>query len=304
MKKRVLCLLLCVLVLIPSLALAGRQYIIPDSDTRELTLDELWSWDYESLGFIMNEIFARHGYNFIVGQKYYNYFMDRPWYTPNANSNNTVACYPKLNTVEWNNEQLVKLVRADMRAMETTNPDGMHYLDYIEGSFDTLTGFTLGSFKAGQKFAVYSAPSVYAYRGSNGKAAVSTNGAVYVAGWDMDWLMIMYMTNNGSVRVGYVERSEIKDRITAPTLSFAYGTATLNRDVSLTDDPAASQSSIAMLKKGMEVTYLGSYQNRYDWAYLDLTVNGQYVRGFVRADAVDLATEVVENEDVDEDSWK
>ena len=91
---RVLSLLL-LLCLLPAAALGERSYLIPDSDTRELTRDELWQWDYESLGYILNELFARHGYNFIPGEKYDYYFRCMPWYTPNANPNNQEACYPQ-----------------------------------------------------------------------------------------------------------------------------------------------------------------------------------------------------------------
>ena len=39
----------------------NNYYIIPDSDTRLLTEEELWGWQYEAVGFIYNEIFARQG---------------------------------------------------------------------------------------------------------------------------------------------------------------------------------------------------------------------------------------------------
>ena len=116
-----------------------RQYIIPDSDSRSLTEEELWSWDYESIGFF-NEIFARHGYCFEAGGKYDNYFRSRPWYTPNANPDNSRACYPQLNAVEWSNEKLCKEVRASMRALHTSNRQGKHYLDYVTtDAFDVLS---------------------------------------------------------------------------------------------------------------------------------------------------------------------
>lgn len=105
--KRILCALLCLLML-PMAANAERSYLIPDSNSRKLTVDELWEWDYESLGYILNEIFARHGYVFERGGKYEYYFNCMPWYTPNDNPNNSAACYPKLNSVEWYNEKLVK----------------------------------------------------------------------------------------------------------------------------------------------------------------------------------------------------
>ena len=91
-----------------SAALGDSMYIIPDSDTRKLTEEELWEWDYESLGYILNEIYARHGYDFGAGEKYENYFSTLPWYTPNESDDNNQACYGQLNSTEWYNEALIK----------------------------------------------------------------------------------------------------------------------------------------------------------------------------------------------------
>ena len=62
--KKWIALILIVALLLPACSLAADYYIIPDSDTRLLSEHELWDWDYESLGYILNEIFARHGFNF------------------------------------------------------------------------------------------------------------------------------------------------------------------------------------------------------------------------------------------------
>lgn len=305
MKKRLLSLALVIALvmalLLPTVALSsGSQYIIHDSDKRLLTRRELWGWDYESVGFIFNEIFARHGYNFIIGGPYYNYFHTRPWYTQNANPDNQVACYPYLSSIEWQNERLCKQVRDEMRALGTTNPGGKNYLDYVEsGKFDVLSGFFYTRLKPDQKWAVYSAPSNASWRGANGKAMVSTNGSVYVAGWENGWLLLMYETNNGSVRVGYADGSGVKDSLSVPMLSFAYTPVTLTQSVSLTDDPAMAYSSMRQLQAGETVTYLTSYQNRYGWAYVETRVNGQTARGFVPESALNLGFGMVENEDVD-----
>ena len=270
-----------------STALAAGQYIVPHSNTKDLTREELWQWSYESLGFILNEIFARHGYNFEAGKKYYNYFHQRGWYTPNADPDNSRACYSQLSSLEWRNEHLVKEVRAEMRAQGTRNTGGKHYLDYIEDEFDVLSGFWDAGMKTNQKFAVLSAPNLQSYRGANGKASVSTNGAVYAAGWDNGWLLVMYATNNGSVRVGYIEGSKIKGTITLPMLTFDRTPMTLSQPAALTDDPAMSFSAITQLNAGAQITYLSEFQNRYAWAYVETTVNGQLVRGFIRRDMLD-----------------
>ena len=44
-------------------------YIVDDSDSRYLTRDELWEWQYDALGYIYNEIFARHGRPFRPGER-------------------------------------------------------------------------------------------------------------------------------------------------------------------------------------------------------------------------------------------
>lgn len=299
MTRRLLSLLLIVLLLPSGALAASRQYIIPDSDTRYLSESELWEWDYESLGYIFNEIFARHGYNFVIGSCFYNYFNSRPWYTPNADPDNSRACYPKLNNVEWANERLCKEVRETMRNRKTTNPGGMHYLDYIETkSFDVLSGFTYANLPGNQKWPVYAAPNPSAWRGANGKAAVSTNGSVYVAGWENGWLLLMYATNNGAVRVGYANGSGIKGKVNVPQLQFSYATVTCVQDASLTDDPATASTALRQLRAGDVVTYLTSYQNRFDWAYVETTVNGQAFRGFIPLSALDMGMGLTENEDV------
>ena len=53
--------------------------IIPDSDTRKLTRAELSGGDSELLGYIRNEILARHGYPF-TKEKYQTYFGCKHWY--------------------------------------------------------------------------------------------------------------------------------------------------------------------------------------------------------------------------------
>lgn len=286
--KRLCCLLLC-LALLPIAALAERAYLIPDSNTRKLTKAELWQWDYESLGYILNEIFARHGYNFNPGQRYEYYFNCMPWYTPNANPNNQQACYSQLSSVEWYNEHLVKEVMQEMLDLNTQNRGAQSVWDYFSTGFDTLQGFDYIEMRAGQTLPVYSAPSTSAWRGANGQACVSTSGIVWAAGWESGWLLVMYETNNGSVRVGYVNSGDM--RSAAPInkrLSFEYKQAVLNRTESLTDDPARCYSSIVNLPKGTKVTYLTSFFNSSAWDYVETTCNGKTVRGFLPAGCLDV----------------
>ncbi len=295
MFRRTLCLLLC-LMLLPCAALGERAYLIHDSNTRPLTRTELWEWDYESLGYILNEIFARHGYNFIPGQKYDYYFRCMPWYTPNADSNNQRACYSQLSSLEWANEHLVKEVRAEMRALGTKNENGKSVWDYFSPGFDTLQGFDYIEVAGNQRWPVYSAPDRDSWRGANDSALVSTNGFVYAAGWESGWLLVMYETNNGSVRVGYVSSRDMKH---VPDmnqyLSFEYSTAKVTRRCTLTDDPARCFDSILTLRPGDTVTYLTSFFNSRAWAYVETEVNGQLVRGFIPADCLSTTSDAAQD---------
>ncbi len=294
MKKIITYILLIALLFTTPISKAASQYIIKDSNTRYLTWDELMEWDYESIGFLFNEIFARHGYNFRPGEKYDLYFNTRPWYTPNDNPNNTEACYPYLNEVEWYNEKLCKDLMAEMRNSKWYNPGGKNFRDYVEWGFDVLLGFDFIELRADQRLDIYSAPTTNSYRGANGKAKLSTNGAVYIAGIEQGWYFAMYETNNGSVRVGYFESSKLKDNIFVPNLQFAYEDATVNRYTFITDDPAKTNSTILYLNEGTSVTYLNTYMNSSTWAYIETTMpEGKLVRGFVPAN--DITVEYFED---------
>ena len=289
MKKFVIALLLSSLLFTCAFhALADNLYLIPDSNTRELTEAELWEWDRESLGYIFNEIFARHGYVFKAGGQYDMWFRSMPWYTPNANPDNQTQVYPYLTNLEWNNYQTIKKVAADMDALgeKKHTPGKKCYADYAPPlSGISLSGFSFLSLKADQTLPVYSAPSMDAWRGTNGKAAVSTNGAVYAAGWESGWLLVFYETNNGSIhRVGYVSSSAIKGKVDCTaTLQFDHDECTVLGNVTLTDDPILSNTAIRTLNQGDMVTYLTTMtnQNGQIWDYVETTTQGKPARGFI-----------------------
>ena len=270
-------------------ALASNFYIIPDSDKRTLTREELWTWQYDALMYIINEIFARHGFHFEPGGKYDNYFRSQLWYRENEEYDTNEEIYKHLVTgVEWQNERVAKEVREEMRARGTTNPNGkpVPNVSYEPPIYGAFSSFQLRYFSPDQRLAVYSGPGTQYHRSADGKAVVSTNGEVYVGGWENGWLMVMYWTNNGNIRVGYTQGKNIKDKIVAPDLRFDYEPATIARRCVLTDDPVATYQTMATLSEGTRVTYLSEYVNERHWAYIEAVVNGVPMRGFVEADAV------------------
>lgn len=265
-------------------AFAARQYIIPDSDSRLLAREELEEWDKTSIMFIFNEIFARHGYVFKSDGIFYPYFNSRPWYTPNENPDNTKYCYPRLNSIEWENEALCKELLEDIRQDKHYSDEGKkNFLDYVEGGFEVLSGFEYIDMKPNQKLDIYSCPDVYSYRGANGKARLSTNGAVYIAGRENGFILAMYETNKGAVRVGYFKESNSKDKIKTHNLEFRFKDAEIVRKCILTDDPVKFSTKLLRLKQGDSVVYLGNFYNLYgSYAYIESIRNGQIIRGFVR----------------------
>ena len=290
--RRFISLVLCLLLLTPA-AFAEHAYLIPDSNTRHLTEEELWEWDYESLGFIYHEIFARHGFIFNPGGQYYYYFNSMPWYTPNTHVTiETQRAYYGCSDLEIENVHLIKKVRADMNATGNHNLNGRSVWDHFSSGFDALQGFEYIAVQGNQRWAVYSAPDTASWRGAGGKAMVSTNGYVYAAGWENGWLLVMYETNNGSVRVGYARGSDMKQvpATSLPYLNFDYTAATVTRTCSLTDDPARCFEAIVSLSQGQQVTYLTTFINRQPWAYVETTVDGAVVRGFIPASCLDIAS--------------
>lgn len=108
-------------------------YIIPDSNVRKLTEDELWGFTRETLRYIRNELLARHGYAF-SNDKFYNYFNAKPWYIAGGYNEDS-----KLTALEWDNITMVKKVEKAMDNKKTENKDGVDikeiiaYQNYIGG---------------------------------------------------------------------------------------------------------------------------------------------------------------------------
>ena len=261
----------------------NNYYIIPDSDVRLLTEDELWDWQYDALGYIYNEIFARHGRPFESGGRYDLYFRSQAWYRADSGYR-----YGLLNSVEQANEKLVKQVREDMRAQGTLNPLGKPLpTGDAQAASATVLDFRAYDLAPGQLLDVYTGPGTGYYRSANGRACVSTEASVWVAGREGGWLAVAYETNGGSRRIGYISLSALKDDFSAQSLSLYYTPAALQRSCSLTDEPDGSCAEIAWLTQGTQVTLLGPYTSRSgdNWAYIE-TGGATPIRGFVPAGCV------------------
>ncbi len=285
MKKRILLFAAAMLILwtalLPMGAGASNFYIIPDSDRRYLTEEELWEWQYTALGFILNEIFARHGFPFDPDGNYYDYFNAQSWYQEDPD-----FTYSRVNSIEWHNERLVKQVRQQMRDLDTKNPDGKPLPNVEPALYNIPDEFVEYVFTPGQRLNVYTGPGAEYVRAANGKAMASTNGTVYVYGWENGWLMVLYRVSKGGARIGFVKGTQIKGDVYADYLQFGYQSATVLRNCSITDDPVSAYTPLAPLRKGDIVTYLCTLHNSNGWAYVEAETNAGLVRGCIPLDAL------------------
>ena len=304
--RRALSVLLAALVLLPLLvpapASAESMYIIPDSDRRELTEAELWGYQYDTLLYAFNEIYARHGYKFETGSRCYNWFTLMPWYKPNESesSTNHHETYAQCSQIENKNVDLIKKVRRDMLAQGTTNPSGKGMPTPPAQNANRPRGFDFVNLQSDQKFAVYSAPSAASFRANNGKAAVQTNGPVYALGWDGGWMLILYEANYaGQYRVGYIEGSKIRGTLPVlGQLAWSRSTCQVLNTVNLTDDPAVTGNPMTTLPAGTTVTYLTTMYNSGAWDYVETTINGQTARGFIPSGSLSITgTDITETVD-------
>ncbi len=290
--------LLCALALLPLGAMADQLYIL-DTNTRKITEAELWQWDRESLSFMFNEIFARHGFRFEAGGKYATWFNSQPWYQAIGKVDDQTA-YNATTALEWENYHTIKKVIAAMEAAghpyrKPADSNLKSWTDLTAPGDWFLTGFQYVSFNTKMELPVYTAPSTASWRGANGKAMVSTGGAVWAAGWEKGWMLVYYEIANG-VRVGYVDGSQMAVKpLAGVELAFACAPTVLQADAVITDDPLSQSGIIATLKTGQTVTYLTTAVNQHGqvWDYVETTVGGQTVRGYIRSGAVLIPEEPV-----------
>ncbi len=140
--------------------------------------------------------------------------------------------------------------------------------------------FVHWDFYGGQSLAVYAGPGYEYYRGAGGWASVSTNGAIYMAGRVGDWAMIMYQKSDGGFRVGFIDASELMYDLGGDEIYFNRRRAQVNVSCNLTDDPKRQSSTICILDPGDSVTFLASYYDHRDWAYVEVYAE-EPVCGFV-----------------------
>ena len=139
---------------------------------------------------------------------------------------------------------------------------------------------------------VYSGPGEYYYRANSGKATKG-EGSCQVYGMENmgygDWLLIGYALSSGGYRIGYVRAEAAGANIVnVPQLNLAYHTRRLAAAAPLTDDPEHIAPTVAQIPAGTYVLFLGNlYCSNAVWAFVEVLVNNQIMRGFVPVTALE-----------------
>ena len=127
---------------------------------------------------------------------------------------------------------------------------------------------------------VYAAPSEDAWRGANGRAAVSfAEPFTLLASFGNEgWWLIEYETGDGARRVSYIPQ-QAYDRVVPYGWWLIPMTLPLCEDATMTDDPHGTRREIARFAAGESLTVLGYYDGL--WAYAQTEIDGKTARGFV-----------------------
>lgn len=91
---------------------SSSEYILPDSDKRYYTYDELDALTDEQLNFAHNEIYARHGRMF-YDERYAEHFAKCSWYKPRYSPEEFEAMPSQLNEFEIANSDLMSQMRTE-----------------------------------------------------------------------------------------------------------------------------------------------------------------------------------------------
>ena len=217
--------------------------------------------------------------------------------SPNTEQTIWLTCSDGENTVDWfvADEGVLTLTQLNLRLFPRTMEElgAIMELKSIVAPQCEIFGLGDGEEVPGDAGAstvpVYSAPSESSVRFAKGKASVNLRGPVKLYGLSQDegWVLIEYAVSDRTSRFGYIKRSELP-RSMAQTQTMIFSSidmpVTITKDTYLTDDPNVSQYHQMTLKAGDGVRLLGLQGAFY--AYIETTLDGKTVRGFVPAACV------------------
>ncbi len=173
----------------------------------------------------------------------------------------------------------------------TPQPTALPSLDANMYYHDTVKGEWLPAyqeFNLKGNWPVYSGPGDYYYRANNGKALMG-GGSCRIYGAENGWVLIGYGLSNGNYRIGYISAQALNGTdLRVPYLDLRYTTRRLSADADLTDDTLRFRPTVAALKAGSYVLFLGYAQDAgITWAYVEVLADNSIMRGFIPASALE-----------------
>ena len=146
--------------------------------------------------------------------------------------------------------------------------------------------FKKKSFVGGQMLPVYSGPG-YEYLRPTGYAKVSTNDTIWMAGRKGSWALVMYGKSKGGFRTGWIDASKLQYTLGGRSVHLTNRPATITAACDLTDDPKNRSYTLTSLSRGESVTYLASYYDHIQWAYIEVWA-GTPICGFVPMENIEI----------------
>ena len=146
--------------------------------------------------------------------------------------------------------------------------------------------FKKKSFVGGQMLPVYSGPG-YEYPRPTGYAKVSTNDTIWMAGRKGSWALVMYQKSKGGFRVGWIDASKLQYTLGGRSVHLTNRSAKIMTACDLTDDPKNRSYTLAKLTSGESVTFLASYYDHIQWAYIEVWADAP-ICGFVPMSNIDI----------------
>lgn len=321
MKRSFAALLCCLMLLTAAAASACGSYVlIWDSSDRLLFEEEVRGYHWDTLGYVHNEILARHGYHFLPGSRYKAHFeyigyvdlhdVGFPYEeAPESVTNEEILA--GLSDIERQNIELITRIRRE----KYDDHDNSGFFaswtcDDGDGPCVPFVGEpSWVNMPINLRLPVYSGPGEDYLRGDDG-CAFAPSDDLLAYGFDGDWLMITYIVDPDRLqrRVGYVHKDTFRRELNHPEcasteigylqhnlilpLDFTAAPRTLAEDTVLTDDPMSTLNPLASLKRGETVTLLATFMQEKDirgavtdWAYVEY-VGEQPMRGFVPLQAL------------------
>jgi hypothetical protein len=140
------------------------EYILPESDKKKVTTEQLDKLEKIELDFARNEIYARHGYVF-KSEKYKNYFLGKSWYKADKDFSES-----NFSPIEKENLDIINSYVDSLKKLMTEVSN--NYIDYDLDNDGNKENITLVFMDNSTKFELTINNTVLSQEGTNFKSTM------------------------------------------------------------------------------------------------------------------------------------